>query len=843
MRLEDKIEELIYQKADDFEISKAIKEHIKEYLESLNTIFIKNQGKDFLVKHTKTIDNFINIIYRYALRKYFGNYMPFVNAVPLTLIGMGSYGREELCVYSDIDLMIVYKDIKGYNIEPIIQDILYLAWDAGMKLGHRVHKVDELFDASNEDLSIKTAMLESRFLCGSKILWIETQNAMEKIRNYRKKETVLEIIKNYKNRVRNNPIQMEPDLKENEGGLRDANTLFWVCKIIFNIEKLKDLSDFILSEEEYKEFRSALEFLYRTRSALHLSAKKKQDKLNLEYITEVAKKLGFKDGVLKNAQMQLSHKILQSMDILRITSEIFIKKVTASLLCDLSNIKKLRVARIDKSLYFCDHTVYSSFKHKRKTLDEVLNQFIKFDDIKEIGFDISYVDCIRKCKFDLHNKERTYQLFKKLLYKDYVYEIFTALNKASLLQQLAKPFKSVKYLAQFDGYHRYPVDKHTLRCIYHLENIKDDFIKRLFITLQADEKALLRLALFFHDIGKGRKGSHCEIGAKIFKAYAKKLKFDEDLINYGFLLIRYHTLMNNVANREDIYNERVVLNFVSKIQNKKVLDMLYILTYADMNGVGGNIYTSFSAKLLKELYEKSLSALEKPYLIDEATKRLRREKLLMKNDEFQKFSPLLKKKILNIQSNFFFLKYRSEQIIKLAKKAYDTDRFSYEIETSPHLIIEVFRNQDFNIGYLLGKLSFLDLVSMEIYKLFDNKKYFRLEFNENIEETETLHVKEIIEASFDMSKKLNLKKPIIKRGEIELDCDHSESYAKMSINTTNQKGLMAFLLSLFDEERIDIALAKIQTIKNRTRNLILIEKTLYLCENKKRILEELICAE
>ncbi len=143
-----------------------------------------------------------------------------------------------------------------------------------MKLGHRVHRVDELFEASNKDLSIKTAMLESRFLCGSKILWIETQSELEKIRNYNKKETILELLKSYEERIKNNPIRMEPNLKENEGGLRDANTLFWVCKIIFNIDKLKDLSDFILTEEEYKEFRMALEFLYRTRSCYPFECKK-----------------------------------------------------------------------------------------------------------------------------------------------------------------------------------------------------------------------------------------------------------------------------------------------------------------------------------------------------------------------------------------------------------------------------------------------------------------------------------------------------------------------------------------------------------------------------------------
>ncbi len=842
MKLEQKIEELLYEKANDFNISKVIKEYIRNYLDSLDEIFVKNQGKDFLVKHTRTLDGFINTIYRYALRKYFGNYMPFVNAIPITLVGMGSYGREDLCVYSDIDLMIVYKDILGYNIEPIIEDILMLSWDAGMKLGHRTHKVNELFDASNTDLSIKTALLESRFLCGSKLLWIETQNEIEKIRNYHKKETVLQILENYNNRIKQNHIKMEPNIKESEGGLRDANTLFWLCKIIFGIEKLKDLSDFILNEKEYKEFRSSLEFLYRIRSATHLSAKKKQDVLILEFVPDVAKKLGFKDKVLKSAQMQLSHRTLLAMNILSITSQIFIKKVTSSLLSNQNNFSNLKKARIEPQLYLLDGVLYSTFKDRSISLETVLLQLNRFGQ-GQIKFDISYVNFIRHCTFMTHNKIEIYKLFNKILHKDNVYEIFRTLDKAALLQQLAKPFKSVKFLAQFDGYHQYPVDKHTIRCIYHLENIEDKFISSLFNKLSNDEKALLRLVIFFHDIGKGRRGNHSELGAKIFRAYAKKLEFSKQGIMTGTTLIKIHTLMNNTASREDIYNEKIVLAFVSKVKSINALNMLYILTYVDINGVGKDVYSNFNANLLKELYQRSLRVFEKPELIDEVASRLRRENILKKNEKFQEFSPTLKRKILNISSNFFFLKHKSEQIIKITKLAFETQTFIYKIQTKPYLTIEVIKNKDFNIGYLLGKLGFINLVNMEIYKLFDEKKYFKLEFDEDVYDDDITQIKELIENSFDMSRKTKLIKPMILPDDIDLDCEHSMTYAQMQINTKDQKGLMAYVMSRFDEENIDIVMAKIQTIKKRTRNLILIEKTLYLCENKNKILEGLICVE
>jgi len=836
--LEELIEDLIEKNANDFEISKLIKEHIKHYLSSLNEIFVENQGKDFLVKHTKRIDQFITIIYKYTLRKHFGNYMPFANAIPIALVGMGSYGREELCVYSDVDLMVVYKAVPGYNIEPLIQAMLYLAWDAGMKLGHRTHRVEELCEASNQDLTIKTAMLESRFLCGSKLLWIETERELLKIQKWDRKNVITQILQAHTERREKHPLNMEPNIKEGVGGLRDANTLSWICKILFGSIRLKDLVPEIINEEEFKEFRSALEFLYRVRSALHLSAKKKQDVLNLELIPDVAAKLGFENKLLKNAQMQLSSKTLSCMHTVDITCKIFTQKLTSSLLCDLAQVAKLRAGRIEKGLYCVDNHVIASYKKPHPSLSVVLEQLQHFDS-PAITFDISYVHYIKNCTFPPHNSKKTYKQFRALLHNPNLYAIFNVLYEAGLLQQLIKPLKHILNLAQFDGYHKYPVDTHSLHCMYHLETIKDPLIQSLFDDLCPEGKTLLRLVVFMHDMGKGRKNDHSELGSKIFRVYAMKLGFTEEAINTGMILIRYHTLMSNTASREDIYNERVVLSFISKLETPQILKMLYILTYADMNAVNENIYSGFSAKLLREFYNFSMEMFTKEELIDETARRLRRENILKKNPEFLALSKALQKKTFSVTSNFFFLKQKSNEIVQIVKEADETPEESYRFRVSndTHLGITVIRGKSFNIGYLLGKLSYLDLAHMDIYKLFDNKKYFQIDFNEKADPSDIELIKSLIDNSFDMSKKTTLKKPIILRGEIELDCDHSKSYALMHINTKNQNGLMAFIMSIFDEHGIDIAMAKIQTIKNRTRNLLLIEKTVGLCQNEHTILD------
>lgn len=836
--LEELIEDLIDKNANDFEISKLIKEHIKHYLSSLNEIFVENQGKDFLVKHTKRIDQFITIIYKYTLRKHFGNYMPFANAIPIVLVGMGSYGREELCVYSDVDLMVVYKAVPGYNIEPLIQAMLYLAWDAGIKLGHRTHRVEELCNASNQDLTIKTAMLESRFLCGSKLLWIETERELLKIQKWDRKNVITQILEANTQRREKHPLNMEPNIKEGVGGLRDANTLSWICKVLFGSIRLRDLVPEVINEEEFKEFRSSLEFLYRVRSALHLSAKKKQDVLNLELIPDVANKLGFENKLLKNAQMQLSSKTLSAMHTVDVTCKIFTQKLTASLLCDMGNIAPLRFGRIEKGLYALNNRIIASFRKPHPTLSTVLEQLQSFDHPRTT-FDISYVHYIKNASFPPHNSKKTYKQFRALLFNNNIYAIFNVLYEAGLLQQLIKPLKHILNLAQFDGYHQYPVDTHSLHSLYHLGSIKDTFIQSLFDDLCPEGKALMRLVVFMHDIGKGRKADHSELGSKIFRVYALKLGFSEEAIETGMILIRYHTLMSNTASREDIYNENVVLSFISKLQNPQRLKMLYILTYADMNAVNENIYSGFSAKLLREFYNFSIEMFNKEELIDETARRLRRENILKKSPEFLALPKVLQKKTLSVQSNFFFLKQKSHEIIQIVKAADEVpeDGYRYHITNETHLGITVIRGRSFNIGYLLGKLSYLDLAHMSIYKLFDNKKYFQIDFNEKVSESDIALICELIDNSFDMSKKVTLKKPTILKGEMDLDCEHSKSYALMHINTKNQNGLMAYIMSIFDEHGIDIAMAKIQTIKNRTRNLLLIEKTVGLCKNEKNVLD------
>ncbi len=835
MDIKQKIEELLSENATDLAISKALRQTIDTYFKSLNELFNKTQGKDFLVRHTRYIDSIITAIYKVAVRKMFKIYTPLSNTIPITVVALGSYGREQLAPYSDIDLMIVYEEVEGYNIKALIEKILYIIWDAKMKLGHRVHEIGELEEVAKTDDTIKTALLESRFIVGSRYLWFKVENKLNKIRNTNQKEYILHKIQEAKKRREKYPILMQPNIKEGVGGLRDSNFLYWIANVLFGVRSLKDLQGKVYTEEEYKEYRMALEWLFRVRVALHLVAKKKEDRLLLQYIPEIAKMLDIKGKDEAKKQQNLVSKTLNAMHIINNFSIIFAKKLTRPFLFEPTHYPILKKSKVAPKIFLCQDTLYASYFAKPSSLKEMLEVLVTHNFSNS---DPSFIRYAKHTPSLKSLKKGEFKMIKKLFYKNSLSPAITLLYNSNLLPVVIPPLKKVLHMPQFDGYHTYPVDIHSIKALEALENIKDPFLKELFETLSSSEKAILRLAVLLHDSGKGRKQRHHEVGAKLFKIYAKKLGFEEELIELGALLIKHHTDMTNTAYNKDIYSEKVVFSFLAPLKTKKVLDLLYLLTYADLNGVGKDVYSSYNAKLLRDLYNFSLEALDRKKILDEVSKRLKRESALVKQEKFKELPRTLQKKILSIESNLFFIKNKIEDIIEISKIAYETQDYHFWIKNEGYLAIEIIKRVPINLGYLLGKLSYLDIASMEVFKLFDETKYFKIEFMEPDEENIEL-IKEIINQSFDMSKQIELKKPIIEKKGIKIECDHSKSYAIMELEAENQKGLLAYIAKVFDQFGIDIATARIHTVRNRAKDLFLIEKNGRFCSKQEEIVNTL----
>ena len=828
MDIKLQIEEIIEQNGSDFELSKLFKVYINEYKSSLPKLFESSQGKDFLVKHTKKLDSIIELMYKTILRRIFGNYLPMRSSLPIAIVALGSYGREQLCVHSDIDILIVYENIEGYNTQLIIEKLFYLALDSGLKLGHRVHTTDDLFQASNEDITIKTSLMESRLITGSPFTWHETGRELQNIRKYEQKEFILAKIEESQKRRKKHPNSMQPNIKESVGGLRDAQLISWIAYTIYGIANLKDLIGKLFNEEEYKEYRIALELLFRVRSALHLIAGKQEDRLLLEYMPQVTSMLGFKDT------RKMATKVLQAQWRINNFTQIFVKKMVRPFIADKSFLSKFKRSRISKGIYALDDRLYASYNLKPLPINSLLEILINLPDLN-YKFDAGFLNQFTYTEIKHPLSEKTYHLLKELLSKANMYCFLKLFYDAGILHELFSNFRKVLHLPQFDGFHTYPVDIHSIKCVEALENIRDPFIEELYNSLDTDEKLLIKIVTLFHDTGKGRKQDHSEVGAKLIVPFAKKLGIKEALIKRAVVLIKHHILMSSVAFKENIHNEKTLYKFMSNVGDAKNLKLLYIHTYSDINGVAGDTYNGFNSKLLFDLYKSALEVSENSNRITDAKKRLNIEKKLKNNLGFKELSIIMRKKILHIESNLFFFKHTPTDIIEIAKIAKDTKEFTFKIKHEKALSIEIYRKIPLNIGYLLATLSHLDVGSMEIFTLFNDIKYFKIEFKKNIDRDELMELEHVIENAFDMTRKVKLQDIYLKEEDIIIDLEHSLTHAEIAINTTNQRGLLAFVMSVFEELGINIITAKIHSSKYKVRDSFLMEKQKEICDNVDKI--------
>ncbi|MEA3315529.1 MAG: HD domain-containing protein [Campylobacterota bacterium] len=833
-----KIEKLIENKADDFEVAKVIKREIKEYLNSLSDIFTQSSGKDFFIKHTKTIDKFIKIIYKYLLRKHFSIYLPMSNYVPITIVALGSYGREQLCVYSDIDIMLIYADILGYNIKPIMEEFMILCWDSGLKLGSRVHNINEISQAVKTDITIKTSILESRLIYGSQYLWYSFQNVLSEIRHYEPKSFLLEKLEEHKKRLIKSPLNMQPNIKDGYGGMRESNMLFWIANIKYGVKNSKELINIVFNEDEYKKYRTALEYIFKVRNALHLISKKKLDIVTFDILPELSSWLGFKDTIRLSKERQCMSKILLSLHNIHNFTAVITKKITRSFFIGNNNISMLKKQRIGDALYLCDNTLYTTFKKVSKNIDSLLKELIYLPNTIN-KFDQSYKYFVSKT---IYNKKisSSNSLIVLLLQKENLYPILKLLYNTGVLIQIIPTFKKIINQPQFDSYHKHPVDIHSIKTLYHIENIKNDFLINLYNSLSKEQVFILKLSALFHDCGKGRGKDHHIVGQNLFKKFAKSMNLNSKVTNLTSLLIRYHNIMSKVANTEDIYSQSTILAFTGILKTKEALDLLFLLTYADINSVDRRLYNSSTGLLLKELYLQSLPAFDNKELLKISSRRVAKENAIKKHKLFLNSSKREQRNILNIKSNQMFLKYKAQDIIEIALRANKIEDYGFRIFNEDNLKIRITRVISLNLGYLLGRFNFLNITSMGIYRLFNNKKFFEITFDKKIDDEDILFIEDIIKSSFDMDKKIRIKKPKILEKDITIDCNHTEDLASFKIFTKDQKGLFSYVAKIFDEFNIEITSAKIGLVRGYANDLILIEKDGNFCVNKKEIINNLI---
>jgi [protein-PII] uridylyltransferase len=540
------------------------------------------------------------------------------------VIAQGGYGRGELNPYSDVDLLFLYSWKVSSYVESVTQKLLYTLWDAGLEVGHATRSVAESIRLAETDFKVKTALLDCRFLCGDYSLYGDFERAVEtRLVNKRASRFIEQKLAENRSRHESyggSVYLLEPEVKEGEGGLRDIHTARWIGRVKVNAKDLDALAlGGIVSAEDVAKLKAAQDFLLRVRNELHFSAGKHRDQLTFDEQEKVSQALGYQgEGSLKAVEVFMREYYLHASETSRVTSLIIHRLIEYGRRNWTGKYALARTVR---------EGVRISGEHITITKPDILendpgNLIRIFDDMQKYACKLSHETReLLRDHLDLvddrfrRSAAANIPFFDILKWKDGVYETLFEMHKSGVLGAFIPEFGRLLCMVLHDAYHIYTVDQHSLMLIREIERLKageyKDSLPLLTQLAREFEKIeLLYLGMMFHDIGKGFGGGHSEIGARMVRQIARRMRLNVDDGALVEFLVRHHLLMTHTAFRRDLEDEKTIFDFAKTIGNIGNLKMLYLLTFADVKAVGPEVWNPWKASLLGELYVKTLNLLE-----------------------------------------------------------------------------------------------------------------------------------------------------------------------------------------------------------------------------------------
>ena len=600
----------------------------------------------------------------------------FINSDEFSLIAVGGYGRSELLLASDIDLMVLEKPRTKKDTKHQLESFLTFLWDFGLEIGHSVRTVKECRYEAKNDITIMTNIMESRFLCGNETLYEEMRKATgpKKIwptLKYFKAKLIEQKVRHKK--YSDTDSKLEPNVKESPGGLRDIQMISWVAKRHFDNINLSSLVKHkFLTVDEFAALKSGRNLLRRVRFALHMTTNRREDRLLFEYQRDVAEIMGFKSRDYKGIEefMKMYFKTIREMSRL---NEILLQHFEEDIIYSKRKEKIIPVnSRFQKRNDFIEVINKNIFKRYPFALLEIFLLFQQDPKIK--GVRASTIRLIRDHLYlidDTFRKDiKNRSLFLEIIRQPkLVGHKFRMMHRYGVLNAYMPAFSSIEGQMQFDLFHIFTVDEHTLTVIRNMRQFGTDEYKDKFpichaITKKLPKLELLYLAGLFHDIAKGRGGDHAKLGAKDALDFCKLHQlsdYDSKLVAW---LVEKHLLMSKTAQREDIDDPEVIIKFTNEVRDQTHLDYLHVLTVADICGTNPELWNSWKATLLTTLYHRTLQELgrghEKPILKKERIRDNRQESLALIADK-----NIVEQDILNIWKTLgdeYFLRHNADEI-------------------------------------------------------------------------------------------------------------------------------------------------------------------------------------
>jgi [protein-PII] uridylyltransferase len=544
----------------------------------------------------------------------------------IAVCAVGGYGRGEMAPFSDVDLLF----LTPYKITPwaesVIESMLYILWDLRLKVGHASRTIRDCLRLGAEDFTIRTALLEHRFLGGDADLAqrLDTRLREELFTGTERDFTEAKLAERDARHERQGERYMvEPNVKEGKGGLRDLQSLFWIAKYLHHVRDVGELVALgTFTAEEFGTFTRAETFLWAVRCHLHLIAGRANDQLTFDMQVQVATRMGYADrGGRRGVEIFMQDYFRHATAVGDLT-RIFLTKLEAAQQKSEPLLQRLLKRRKKLRPGYVEITGRLAIADKAAFLADPLNLLRIFEEALRTGLLIHpdamllVTNNLGLIDEDVRHDPAAQKLFLDLLLKHGNPErALRRMNELGVLSAFLPEFEPVRAMMQFNMYHHYTVDEHIIQCISHLAKIeRRELIEELPVSSEilkeGVNRRVLYVALLLHDIGKGRPEDHSILGAQIVRKVAPRLgllKRETETVDW---LVRHHLLMSDTAQKRDIADPRTVRDFAKAVQTRERLDLLLLLTVCDIRGVGPGTWNNWKASLLRALYRQTRRAME-----------------------------------------------------------------------------------------------------------------------------------------------------------------------------------------------------------------------------------------
>ncbi|MFV1443275.1 [protein-PII] uridylyltransferase [Phaeobacter sp. JH60H1] len=544
----------------------------------------------------------------------------------IAVIAVGGYGRGEMAPQSDVDLLF----LTPYKItawaESAIESMLYILWDLRLKVGHSSRTIRDCIRLGGEDFTIRTAMLEQRFLDGDAGLAADLDRRLnaelfsKDARDFVEAKLAERDARHLKQGER---YVVEPNVKEGKGGLRDLQSLYWIAKYLYQVQDVAELVPMgLFSPEELDSFAKAENFLWAVRAHLHLLTKRATEQLSFDLQVEVAARMGYEDRAGRRAVEVFMQEYFRHATKVGDVTRIFLTKLEATHQKSEPLLERIfrRRPRV-KPGYVVVHNRLDVSDPEAFCADK-LNLLRIFEEALRTGM-LIHPDAMRLVTASLHlvddemrNDKEARRIFLDLLLKHGNPErALRRMNELGVLSAFVPEFEPIVAMMQFNMYHSYTVDEHTIQVISNFAAIErgeleDELPLSSTVIRKGVNRKVLMVAMLLHDIGKGREQDHSILGAQIARRVAPRLGLNKSESETVEWLVRYHLLMSDMAQKRDIADPRTVRGFAKAVKTIKRLDLLLLLTVCDIRGVGPDTWNNWKAALLRALYNQTREALE-----------------------------------------------------------------------------------------------------------------------------------------------------------------------------------------------------------------------------------------